>query len=60
MFLPGEVSKATCSYMENSAEVMVLTGNELGQHPRGLTGKEGPNVILLKIRIGMMIHSLCL
>ncbi|WP_123803429.1 hypothetical protein [Maribacter sp. 4G9] len=28
MFLPGEVSKATCSYMEKSAEAVVLTGNE--------------------------------
>ncbi|MDO6811146.1 hypothetical protein Q4603_21175 [Zobellia galactanivorans] len=52
MFLPGEVSKVTCSYMEKSAEVIVLTGNELGQNPRGLTSKEGPNVILFKIRIG--------
>ncbi|WP_158499738.1 MULTISPECIES: hypothetical protein [Zobellia] len=38
--------------MEKSAEVIVLTGNELGQYPRGLTNKEGPNVILFKIRIG--------
>jgi len=60
MPLPGEVSKVTCNYMEKSAEVIVLTGNELGQYSRGLTGKEGPNVILFKIRIGMMIHSLCL
>jgi len=30
--------------MEKSAEVIVLTGNELGQYPRGLTSKEGPNV----------------
>jgi hypothetical protein len=44
MFLPGEVSKVTCNYMEKSAEVIVLTGNELGQYPRGLTSKEGPNV----------------
>ena len=44
MPLPGEVSKATCSYMEKSAEVIVLTGNELGKYPRGLTSKEGPNV----------------
>ncbi|PIB38257.1 hypothetical protein BFP75_01075 [Maribacter sp. 4G9] len=28
MSLPGEVSKVTCSYMEKSAEVIVLTGNE--------------------------------
>ncbi|MBU3024089.1 hypothetical protein [Zobellia galactanivorans] len=38
--------------MEKSAEVIVLTDNELGQYPRGLTSKEGPNVILFKIRIG--------
>ena len=52
MFLPrsefgagsGEVSKATCSYMEKSAEVIVLTGNELVHNPRGLTSKEGQNV----------------
>ncbi|WP_262508246.1 hypothetical protein [Zobellia sp. OII3] len=30
--------------MEKSAEVIVLTGNELRQHPRGLTSKEGQNV----------------
>ncbi|WP_299208764.1 hypothetical protein [uncultured Dokdonia sp.] len=29
MFLPGEVSKVTRNYMEKSAEVIVLTGNEL-------------------------------
>ena len=44
MFLPGEVSKVTCNYMEKSAEVIVLIGNELGQNPGGLTSKEGPNV----------------
>ncbi len=44
MYLPGEVSKVTCNYMEKSAEVIVLTGNELGHYPRGLTSKEGPNV----------------
>ena len=55
MFLPGEVSKATCSYMEKSAEVIVLTGNELGHYPRDLTGKEGPNVILFEIRIGAQV-----
>ena len=44
MFLPGEVSKTTSSYMEKSAEVIVLAGNELGQNPRGLTSKEGQNV----------------
>jgi len=55
MSLPGEVSKVTCSYMEKSAEVIVLTGNELGQYPRGLTGKEGLNVILFKIRIGALV-----
>ncbi|WP_175609852.1 hypothetical protein [Zobellia uliginosa] len=38
--------------MEKSAEAIVLTGNDLGQYPRGFTGKEGPNVILFKIRIG--------
>ncbi|WP_324027666.1 hypothetical protein QSV08_06875 [Maribacter sp. BPC-D8] len=30
--------------MEKSAEVIVLTGNELGKHPRGLMSKEGLNV----------------
>ena len=55
MFLPGEVSKATCSYMEKSAEVIVLIDNELGQYPRGLTSKEGPNVILFEIRIGAQV-----
>ncbi len=54
MFLPGEVSQVTSSYMEKPAEVIVLTGNELGQHPRGLTSKEGPNVIPFKIRIGAL------
>lgn len=44
MQLPGEVSQATCGYMEKSAEVIVLTSNELGQHSRGLTSKEGLNV----------------
>jgi len=44
MYLPGEVSKVTCNYMEKSAEVIVLTGNELGHYPRGLTSKEGLNV----------------
>lgn len=44
MPLPGEVSKVTCNYMEKSAEVIVLTGNELGQYPGGLTSKEGLNV----------------
>jgi len=29
VFLPGEVSKATCSSMEKSAEVIVVAGNEL-------------------------------
>ena len=29
MFLPGEVSKATCSSMEKSVEVIVVAGNEL-------------------------------
>ncbi|WP_157486497.1 hypothetical protein [Maribacter forsetii] len=38
--------------MKKSAEVIVLTGNELGHYPRGLINKEGPNVILFKIRIG--------
>ena len=55
MSLPGEVSKVTCSYMEKSAEVIVLTGNELGQYPRGLTSKEGLNVFLLNIRIGALV-----
>ncbi|WP_273567120.1 hypothetical protein [Maribacter halichondriae] len=41
--------------MEKSAEVIVLTGNELGQNPRGLTSKEGLNVILFKIRIGALV-----
>ena len=40
----GEVSLVTCNYMEKSAEVIVLTGNEQGQPPIGLTSKEGPNV----------------
>ena len=46
--------------MEKSAEVIVLTGNELGQYLRGLTSKERPNVVIFKIRIGMIFHSLCL
>ena len=58
MSLPGEVSKATRSYMEKSAEVVVLTGNELGQYPRGLTSKEGPNVNWSSIWNGMRLpHS---
>jgi hypothetical protein len=55
MSLPGEVSKVTCIYMEKSAEVIVLTRNELGQYPRVLTSKEGLNVILFKIRIGAVV-----
>ena len=55
MPLPGEVSQATCSYMEKSAEVIVLTGNKLGQYPRGLTGKEGPNVNWFLIREGIRL-----
>ena len=55
MFLPGEVSKVTCSYMEKSAEVIVLTGNELGHYPRGLTSKEGLNAVLLEIIQGALI-----
>ena len=41
--------------VEKSAEVIVLTGSELGQYPRGLTSKEGLNVILFKIRIGALV-----
>ena len=45
MPLPGEVSKVTRSYMEKSAEVIVLRGNELRKYLRGLTSKEGLNVL---------------
>jgi len=38
MPLPGEVSQATCSYMEKSAEVIVPTGNELREN-RGRSHK---------------------
>jgi hypothetical protein len=41
--------------MEKSAEVVVLAGNELGQYPRGLTGKEGPNVNWFLIRGGIRL-----
>ena len=41
--------------MEKSAEVVVLAGNELGQYPRGLTGKEGPNVNWFLIREGIRL-----
>jgi hypothetical protein len=38
MLLPREVSKATCSYIEKSAEVIVLKSNELyGMDAEGLT-----------------------
>ena len=30
MSLPGEISQATCNYIEKSAEVIVLTGSEEG------------------------------
>ena len=38
--------------LEKSAEVIVPKGNELQQNCIGLTLREGPNVILFKIRIG--------
>jgi len=40
---------------EKSAEVIVPKGNELGQCPRGLTIREGLNVVLFKIRIGTQL-----
>ncbi|PHR85796.1 MAG: hypothetical protein COA80_20235 [Leeuwenhoekiella sp.] len=40
---------------EKSAEVMVSKGNELQRNCIGLTIREGPNVILFKIRIGRQL-----
>ena len=58
MPLPGEVSKATCSYMEKSAEVIVVVGNELIEKIGGLTSSEGPNVNWFSIWNGMRLpHS---
>ena len=40
---------------EKSTEVIVPKGNELQRNCIGLTIREGPNVILFKIRIGTQL-----
>ena len=53
MFLPGEVSKVTCSYMEKSAEFIVLAGNEPFEKMEGSRARKDRTLNHVWIRIGI-------
>ncbi len=53
MFLPGEVSYATCSNKEKSAEVVVVVLTSHNRYVEVLISSEGPNIELLQ-----MLHEM--